>query len=114
MGVSGHGNGEDGPLHVQAGADEDRLVVLADLDLALAGALQDQAEALLGRGGRTLVVNLSRAPFLDSSGVRALVEIARAAQRESGALRVVAAGQPYAVLEMTEVLDLLGVERAER
>ena len=111
MGTSGHGD-VDGPLHLEAGAGEDRLVVCADLDLALAGVLQDRAETLLARGGRTLVVDLSQAPFLDSSGVRALVEIARAAQKGSGALRVVADGQPYAVLEMTEVLDLLSVERA--
>jgi len=111
MSTSAHGD-IDGPLQVEAGAAEDRLVVRADLDLALAGALQERAETLLA-GGRTLVVDLSQAPFLDSSGVRALVEIARAAQRGSGALRVVAAGQPYAVLEMTGVLGLLAVERAK-
>jgi anti-anti-sigma regulatory factor len=91
--------------------DEDRIVVRADLDLALAESLHAVAMDLLaGDGGRRLAVDLTAARFLDSAGVHALVRVAGAA--EPAALRVIAGGQPYHVLELTEVLQLLGVERA--
>lgn len=92
---------------------EDRVVVRADLDLALAAVLQAEAQALLSRDGdRPLVVDLSATPFLDSSGVQALVKVAAAYEPGPGC-RVVAAGQPFEVLELTEVIELLHVERAE-
>ena len=49
--------------------------------------------------------------FLDSSGVQTLVRLAGAAERRG--FRVIAGGQPYQVLELTEVLKLLAVERAD-
>jgi anti-anti-sigma regulatory factor len=90
--------------------DEDRIVVRADLDLSLAEPLRAVAMDLLAGGGRRLAIDLTASPFLDSSGVQALVRVAGAAEAEG--FRVIARGQPYQVLELTEVLQLLGVERA--
>jgi anti-anti-sigma regulatory factor len=104
-------SGREGPIEVVRGVDEDRIVVRADLDLSMAEPLHAVAMDLLaGGGGRRLAIDLTAARFLDSSGVHALVKVAGAAA--PAGLRVIAAGQPYQVLELTEVLELLGVERA--
>jgi anti-anti-sigma regulatory factor len=101
-----------GPFEVVQGADEDRIVVRADLDLSLAEPLRARAMALLeGGAGRRLTIDLTATPFLDSSGVQALVRLAGAAGRTG--FRVIAGGQPYQVLELTEVLKLLAVERSD-
>lgn len=103
--------GPEGALEVVRGADEDRIVVRAALDMSLAGHLQAAAAELrAGGGGRRLAVDLTETPFLDSSGVQALVRLAALAPP---GFRVIAAGQPYQVLELTEVLQLLGVERGD-
>lgn len=104
--------GPEGPLEVVQGVDEDRIVVRADLDLSLAEPLRIRAMALLeAADGRPLTIDLTPTPFLDSSGVQALVRLAGAAERRR--FRVIAGGQPYQVLELTEVLRLLDVERAD-
>ena len=101
------------PIEVVQGVDEDRIVVRADLDLSRAETLRIRAlDVLAAGGGRRLVIALTGTPFLDSSGVQALVRTAAAAG--PGGFRVIARGQPYQVLELTEVLQLLGVERADR
>lgn len=101
-----------GPFEVVRGVDEDRIVVRADLDLSLAEPLRARAMALLdGADGRRLTIDLTPVAFLDSSGVQALVRLAGAAER--GGFRVIAGGQPYQVLELTEVIRLLAVERAD-
>jgi anti-anti-sigma regulatory factor len=103
----------EGRFEVVQGVDEDRIVVRADLDMSLAEPLHARGLGLLqGGGDRRLAVDLTDVPFLDSSGVQALVRLATAAP--DGGFRVVAGGQPYQVLELTQVLDLLRVERAER
>ena len=97
-----------GPFEVVQRVDEDRIVVRADLDLSLAEPLRRRAMALLeGDGDRRLTVDLTAVPFLDSSGVQALVRLAGTA--EPGGFRVIAGGQPYQVLELTEVLKLLAI-----
>ena len=112
MSASGD-TGPDGPIQVVRGTDEDRIVVLADLDMALAEALRVRAQDVLAAlDGRRLTIDLTATPFLDSSGVQALVRVAGAA--EPAGFRVIAGGQPYQVLELTEVLQLLRVERAGR
>ena len=105
-------SGPEGPFEVVQGVDEHRIVVRADLDLSVAEPLRARGLALLlDGGGRRLAVDLTHVPFLDSSGVQALVRLATAAP--DGGFRVIAGGQPYQVLELTEVLQLLGVERAD-
>ncbi len=103
--------GPAGPIEVVPGVDEDRIVVRADLDMSLAEPLRAVAMDLLGDSGRRVTIDLTATPFLDSSGVQALVRLAGAA--EPAGFRVIAGGQPYQVLELTEVIQLLGVEQAE-
>jgi anti-anti-sigma factor len=105
-------NVPDGPFEVVRGVDEDRIVVRGDLDLSLAEPLRIRAMALMeADDGRPLTIDLTSVPFLDSSGVQALVRLAGAAERRG--FRVIAGGQPYQVLELTEVLKLLAVERRD-
>jgi anti-anti-sigma regulatory factor len=104
--------GPEGPLEVVQGVDEDRIVVRADLDLSLAEPLRVRGLALMEDGGRRLAIDLTHTTFLDSSGVQSLVRLATTAP--DGGFRVIAGGQPYQVLELTEVLRLLCVERVDR
>lgn len=53
-----------------------------DLDLEHAPALRRTLRELLGRGSRTVVVDLRRVSFLDSSGLAALIDAHRAAHAD--------------------------------
>ncbi|MFC0532743.1 STAS domain-containing protein [Phytohabitans kaempferiae] len=77
----------EGEIDMQA---EDRVV--AEIETALVGPQRD------------IVVDLSRVPFLDSSGVRALLRGREAAQRRGVQLRV---RNPHRIVE--EVLRITGV-----
>ena len=72
------------------------------LDLATAAALRSSLAAVLARGRRRLVVDLAGVPFLDLTGLAALVAGRRAARRAGGDLRLARPPtQPRLVLELT-------------
>ena len=102
------------PLPRGGGPDRGRVVVLADLDLALAGGCRPRPRrsCRATASGRSSSTSRDPVPGL-VGGAGALVKVAAALRAGAGGLRVVAAGQPYDVLEMTEVLELLHVERAD-
>jgi anti-sigma B factor antagonist len=66
------------------------LTVRGELDIATAPRLTDAAEAVLTGSPSALVVDLTRTAFLDSSGARALVSLARRAAAAGVPLHVVA------------------------
>ena len=80
------------------------LSVRGELDLATAPRLAAAAESLLSQQPQSLVVDLTDTTFLDSSGARELVRIARRAAERSVALEVVC---PRANRPVRLVLDLL-------
>ena len=80
------------------------LSVRGELDLATAPRLAEAAESQLSQQPQSLVVDLTDTTFLDSSGARELVRIARRAAEESVALEVVC---PRANRPVRLVVDLL-------
>jgi anti-sigma B factor antagonist len=61
-------------LHVERGVTDDAVISVAgDVDLHSAPELRDQLAGLAADAAPRVVVDLSRATFLDSSGMRVLV-----------------------------------------
>ena len=80
------------------------LRVRGELDLATAPRLAEAAESQLSQQPRSLVVDLTDTTFLDSSGARELVRVARRAAAAGVALEVVC---PRANRPVRLVVDLL-------
>jgi anti-sigma B factor antagonist len=90
-----------------------RLVIKinGDLDFDSADAFVDTVKGVLaGAGGASVDVDLSGLDFLDSSGIRALLQAHRACVSQGGSLSVSGArGLIAEVLHITAVDELLGV-----
>ena len=88
------------------------LAVAGELDLATAQQFRTEFGALLGTGGRHVVVDLSQTTFLDSSGLGALVWVAHRMRGAGGEFSVV---DPHpaivATLEITNVGPVLALVR---
>ena len=80
------------------------LTVRGELDLATAPCLVAAAESLLSQQPQSLVVDLTGTTFLDSSGARELVRVARRAAAVGVAVEVVC---PRANRPVRLVVDLL-------
>jgi len=76
---------------VESHGDATVLKVAGDIGLATAPQLTEVALAILERGPRVLVLDMSRVSFLASAGLAALVELHRRTG-EDVAFRVVATG----------------------
>jgi anti-sigma B factor antagonist len=91
---------------------EDGVVIVApegDIDLATIEVLRSELESAR-KGASTLVVDLRGVAFMDSSGLRLLVEAERLAERDGSTLALVRG--PAAVqrlLELTGLADRLNV-----
>jgi anti-sigma B factor antagonist len=83
-----------------------------ELDLATAPALADAVTGLLaGAPVRQLRVDLAEVRFLDSSGIRALLQARRAAEQHGASFTVDRPGEMVSqVLRAAGVDHLLGVE----
>ena len=87
--------------------DRVRVVACGELDLANAGRLESEVDALLDSGFTDVAVDLRELAFIDSSGVHALVKCDRRAQ---GRLSVLLAPGPVArAIELCGVRGLLNV-----
>lgn len=85
------------------------LTVRGELDIATAPQLTAAAEALLASSPDSVVVDLTPTAFLDSSGARTLILIARRAAAAGTALHVVA---PRANRAVRLPIDLLQLDTA--
>jgi anti-sigma B factor antagonist len=84
--------------------------VSGDLDLWNAPALEQRLADRLERGDYWIVVDLTRASFLDSSGLGALTASMRRVERKGGRLVVVNTNeQMMRVFELTGLLRVLNV-----
>lgn len=89
------------------------LTVRGELDIATAPRLTAAAEAVLAGSPPALVVDLCRTAFLDSSGARTLVVLARRAAAEGVPLHVVAprgnrpVRLPLDLLELDSVVPIV-------
>jgi anti-sigma B factor antagonist len=90
------------------GATADTVVVsvTGDLDLWNAPALEQRLSDCLERGDCWIVVDLTRASFIDSSGLGALTSSMRRVERKGGRLVVVNTSE-----QMLRVFELTGLHR---
>lgn len=82
--------------------------VQGDLDVATAGPFVDDAVASLGAPPlREVVVDLSAATFVDSTGLGALIRLQREARRRGARFRVVGADD-----RVRKILRITGLDSA--
>lgn len=88
------------------------IVLDGELDMATEPLLAEAATELLACGGvASLVIDLARLQFLDSSGMRALLRVHAAAEETGATLRVSRPQQHVAYVLRIAALDhLLGVD----
>jgi anti-sigma B factor antagonist len=82
------------------------LSVRGELDLATAPQLGEAVASLLSQQPRSIVVDLTETSFLDSSGARQLVLLARSAEAAGAALQVVCPRDNHPVRLVVDLLDL--------
>lgn len=82
------------------------LTVRGELDLTTAPQLESAVAESLAAGARDLVVDLEPTRFLDSSGARTLMTVARTATAAGAVLHVVAPRDNTAVRLTIDLLDL--------
>ncbi len=74
------------------------------LDLVAAAGLREAVRAAVEAGSRSLVVDLADVPFVDSSGIGALIGGLRETRQAGGELRIAnAAEQVRTVLSLTKI-----------
>ncbi len=77
-----------------------------EIDVERAPRLAEQFDAVLARGAKVVVVDLSNASFLDSTGLRVIVRAAeRLRERDGQLLLEGASGAVSRVLEVTGLLE---------
>jgi anti-anti-sigma factor len=94
--------------------DDGRAVVVpvGEIDLATVGIVDERLARVRAAGGRSVVLDLGRVTFLDSSGLRMLVVWAKAARREAFGFQIALAPQDGVVrrvLELTGLADRLPI-----
>lgn len=82
------------------------VVVTGDVDLSSAADLRAACDAALADRPAVLVVDFTGVPFIDSTGLGALIAAARKADAHDGEVRIAGA-----VGMVTRLLQLAGVER---
>ena len=105
----------DFKIEVDRGSDGGaRVVVIGELDLAVASDFRDRVAELLTEG--SVLLDLRGLEFMDSSGIRALDALLRLAEAEGHSLLQVSSTlQPPVrqVLELTGMLGVLSLVEAE-
>jgi anti-sigma B factor antagonist len=79
------------------------------LNMVSAPALRDTVKRAIDDGRPRIVVDLAGVPFIDSSGLGALIGCLKSARQAGGDLRIVSPGtQVQMVLELSNVDRILG------
>ena len=86
--------------------DRARVLLTGELDLATVEPLEREVDSLLGSGFRWIVLDLRGLTFLDSSGLRYLLTLARNASAEGYRLELIQGGDN--VRRLFELTDTLG------
>jgi anti-sigma B factor antagonist len=97
---------EHGGLTIHLLPAKTRCVVLLDgeLDLASVPTLERELSRLIAAEPEMLIVDLERLSFIDSSGLRCLLEAANAAASNGDALRFMGAtGHVEEMLQLTDI-----------
>jgi anti-sigma B factor antagonist len=92
--------------------DRERITlhVLGEIDIATAGDMEDPLLDLLDSGFETIVLDLREVTFLDSSGIRVLINSHQYAQECAARLSiVVGTSRSREVLELSGAIDHLDI-----
>ncbi len=93
---------------VEPDRDRARVVLTGELDLAGVEPLEREIDSLLGSGFRRIVVDLRGLTFLDSSGLRYVLTLARSASEDGFRLELIQGGDAVRRLfELTGTQDAL-------
>lgn len=84
-----------------------------EIDMSVVGGLEDRLQRAVPDGAPGLVFDLSGIDYIDSSGLRLLIELSSGLEERQKRLRlVVAEGSPVdALLAQTGVVNMIAVER---
>jgi anti-anti-sigma factor len=79
-----------------------RLTITGELDIATVPRLEEAVAAALAPGARSLIIDLSRLAFVDSSGLRMFITLYDRASAEGWSLGLIRPPDPaYAVFQIT-------------
>ena len=93
-------------VHVSPGHDAVHVAPAGEVDLSTAGVLQKHVETQLEQGCARLLLDLHDVSFMDSTGVRLVLELARRAQDAPWELSVIR--MPPTVHRVFELSGVLG------
>jgi anti-anti-sigma factor len=82
--------------------DEARLTLVGELDIATVQRLEEAVENVLSQGARTVIVDLGRLAFMDSSGLRLFIALNERAGADGWTLGLIRPpGSSYSVFQIT-------------
>ena len=88
--------------HVALAGDEAHVALAGELDLQTADVLEHEVANLRAAGHDRIVIDLSRIEFIDSTGLRALIELHKSAEREGRHIALVRGPRPVQrIFELT-------------
>ena len=88
-----------------AGPDGVRIELIGELDIAVAGHVRDRLEAL-GEPGTTVVLDLSKLDFIDSSGLNVIITYHRQSAQEGWSLLI----DQQTTLPVKRVINVMGLD----
>jgi anti-sigma B factor antagonist len=92
-------------IHTESQAPDARLTVVGELDLATAPRLQEAVQSHLAQGASSIVIDLGRLTFVDSSGLRLFIVLSDRANVEGWSL-----GLTRPPAESLSVFQITGAE----
>jgi anti-anti-sigma factor len=89
-------------IHSELQGDTARLTLTGELDIATVQRLEEAVDAVLSKGARTVVVDLSHLAFMDSSGLRLFITLNERAGAEAWSLGLIRPPESsFSVFEIT-------------
>jgi anti-sigma B factor antagonist len=89
-------------IHSEMRGEAARLTVTGELDIATVPRLEEAVATVLAEGARSVVVDLSRLAFVDSSGLRMFITFNDRAAAEGWSLGLIRPPDPsYSVFQIT-------------
>jgi anti-anti-sigma factor len=95
------------------GGEHARLILLGELDIATVQLLDEQIKSTLEHGAQRILLDLRELDFIDSTGIRALLEASRLASVNGHRLEVVVSrsGDVGRVLDLVRAEDFMSLRR---
>ena len=97
-------------LSVEVARDEHRLAIIpiGDLDMSTAAKLDDAVRAAEATDAKLIVIDLSQVTFMDSTGLKLLLEAGARARANSNRLRLIRGSRRVQrVFELTKTEEIL-------